>query len=104
MEPKDVEAIVTGVCELRLFHSRYFPKRCFRQSLALYRTLSRIGYPAEIHFGAFKEGEGLYGHSWVTLEGKTVADTADSALFKVLYTYPPERSDSLSVAPAATNR
>ena len=95
MPLNNVVAIVTRTCELRLFRSRFFPKRCLLQSLALYRVLSRMGCPVEIHFGALKNGENLYGHSWVTLGGKAVADTADSELFKVLYTYPP-RSDWLS--------
>ena len=100
MQPKDVVAIVTRMSELRLFRSRFFPKRCLRQSLALYRTLCRMGYPVEIHFGAVKNGEDLRGHSWVTLEGASVADTANSELFRVVYTYPPKCSDSLSVAPS----
>jgi hypothetical protein len=103
-ELKDVVAIMGRICELRLFRSRFFPKRCLSQSLALYRTLGRMGYPVEIHFGALKNGGGLYGHSWVTLNGKTVFDTADSELFTVIYTYPPERSDSFSVASAWTDR
>jgi hypothetical protein len=54
----------------------------------------------EIHFGAVKDGETLQGHSWVTIQGEPVADTARSELFKVVYTYPPERSDSLVSASA----
>jgi transglutaminase superfamily protein len=88
--------IVTRVSNLRLFRSRFFPKHCLRQSLALYRTLSRMGYPVEIHFGAMKDETGFQGHSWVTLEGEAVADTARSGTFKVVYSYPSARSVSAS--------
>ena len=47
-----------------------------------------MGYPVEIHFGALKEGEDLYGHSWVTMDGEPLADTARSEVFKVVYSYP----------------
>ena len=33
-----------------------FPKSCLRQSLALFRFLSRMGHPVEIHFGVRKDG------------------------------------------------
>src|SRR5262249_22469373 len=85
MEVKEAVRVVTRVSNLRPFRSRFFPKRCLRQSLALYRTLCRMGYPVEIHFGAFKEGEDLCGHSWVTTHGDLVADTARNEIFKVVY-------------------
>ena len=88
MEVKAAVRVVTRVSNLRPFRSRFFPKRCLRQSLLLYRTLCRMGYPVEIHFGARKDGEDLHGHSWVTLHGKPVADTARNEIFKVLYSYP----------------
>ena len=47
-----------------------------------------MGYPVEIHFGALKDGEDLYGHSWVTMHGEPLADTARSGVFKVVYSYP----------------
>jgi hypothetical protein len=96
MDLKDVVAVVTRICEQKLFHARIFPQRCLRQSLALYRTLSQMGYPVKIHFGALKDGEDLYGHSWVTMHGEPVADTARSEIFKVVYSYPPERVVSSS--------
>ena len=85
---RDVVGIVTRICNLRPFRSRFFPKVCLRQSLTLYRTLSQMGYPVEIHFGALKDGEDLYGHSWVTMHGEPLADTARSGVFKVVYSYP----------------
>jgi hypothetical protein len=84
----DVIGIVTRISSFRLFRSRFFPKLCLRQSLALYRTLTQMGYPMKIHFGARKDGEDLHGHSWVTLNGEPVADTAPNEIFKVLYSYP----------------
>jgi hypothetical protein len=47
-----------------------------------------MGYPVEIHFGALKDGEDLYGHSWVTMHGEPLADTARSGVFKVVFSYP----------------
>jgi Transglutaminase-like superfamily len=88
IESRDVVGIVTRICSLRAFRSRIFPQRCLRQSLALYRTLSQMGYPVEVHFGALKSGEDLQGHSWVTLHGEPVADTVRSGIFKVVYSYP----------------
>jgi len=79
--------IITGVCNLKPFRSRIFPKLCLRQSLALYRTLTRMGYPVVIHFGVLKDEKGLQGHSWVTVQGKPVADTARSELFKTVYSH-----------------
>jgi len=81
-------AIVVRVCNLRLFRWPIFPRACLRQSLTLYRTLTRMGYPSEIHFGIRKDGAELRGHSWVTLQGKPVADSAQSGMFKVVYSYP----------------
>jgi Transglutaminase-like superfamily len=85
---RDVVGVVTRVSNLRPFRSRFFPKVCLRQSLTLYRTLSQMGYPVEIHFGALKDGKDLYGHSWVTMHGEPLADTARSGIFKVVYSYP----------------
>jgi Transglutaminase-like superfamily len=81
--------IVVRICRLGLFHLPLFPQACLRQSLALYRTLRRMGYSAEIHFGIRKDGKDLRGHSWVTLEGKPVADRTRTGLFAAVYSYPP---------------
>ena len=87
----DAVGIVTRICNLRPFRARVFPKLCLRQSLALYRTLTQMGYPVEIHFGVRKEDKTLSGHSWVTLRGEAVADTAQSGIFKAVYSYPAAR-------------
>jgi hypothetical protein len=83
----DAVGIVTRICNLRVFRPRSFPKLCLRQSLTLYRTLSQMGYPVQIHFGVINDENGFQGHSWVTVEGETVADTARSGIFKVVYSY-----------------
>ena len=80
--------IVTRICNLSVFRARFFPKLCLRQSLTLFRALSRMGYPVEIHFGVRKDDKTLSGHSWVTLRGEAVADTAPSVIFKAVYSYP----------------
>ncbi len=79
--------IVSFVCGLRAFRLRLFPQRCLRQSLTLYRALSRMGFPVEIHFGVVKNQDTFRAHSWVTLEGQPVADTAHSGSFKRVYSY-----------------
>ena len=98
MELREAIGIVTRVCNLRVFRSRIFPKLCLRQSLTLYRTLNQMGYPVEIHFGVRKDDKNFQGHSWVTIHGEPVADTARSEIFKVVYSYPEEvRSDTFPI-------
>jgi hypothetical protein len=79
--------IVARACNLRVFRSRLFPKLCLCQSLMLYRILSRIGYPVQIHFGVVKDEAGFRGHSWLTLNGEAVADTAPAERFTAVYSY-----------------
>ena len=88
MPLRDAVGIVTRISNLGPFHSRIFPKRCLRQSLTLYRTLSQMGYPVEIHFGIHKDGEVLKGHSWVTIQGKPIAERAAIEIFTSVYSYP----------------
>lgn len=78
--------IVAAVCNLHLFRSRVFPKRCLRQSLALYRTLLRLGHSPRIHFGVRKDGHVLIGHSWVSIDGTAIADTS-GARFETIYSH-----------------
>jgi len=87
MELEEAIRIVTLVCALKPFRSRIFPKLCLRQSLALYRALTRMGYPVVIHFGVMKDEKSLHGHSWVTIEGNPVADTVRGGLFKAVYSH-----------------
>ena len=93
---KEAVPIVTRICYLRLFGARVFPRACLRQSLTLYRVLTRMGYPVEIHFGVRKAGDDLQGHSWVTIEGKPVADRTRMDVFKAVYSYPSVSCPSIS--------
>jgi hypothetical protein len=88
MELREAIGIVTRVCNLSIFRSQIFPQLCLRQSLTLYRTLSRMGYPVVIHFGVRKDDKNFQGHSWVTIHGESVADTVPDGHFKVVYSYP----------------
>jgi hypothetical protein len=88
MPLKDAVGIVMRICNLRPVRSRIFPKRCLRQSLTLYRTLSQMGYPVEIHFGIHKDGDDLKGHSWVTIQGKPVAERTGMKIFRSVYSQP----------------
>ena len=87
LELQAAAGIGMRICHLRPFRSRIFPKQCLRQSLTLYRTLTRMGYPVEIHFGVLKDEENFRGHSWVTIEGEPVADTTQSGIFRVVYSF-----------------
>lgn len=82
-----VVAIVRRVCGLPLFSLPIFPRTCMRQSLALYRELTRMGYSPAIHFGVRREGVELIGHSWVTVDGTPVAESRSLQLLSVTYSY-----------------
>ena len=82
-----VVAIVVRVCQLPLFSVPCFPRPCLRQSLALYRELTRMGYPATIHFGVRRDGSELAGHSWVTVNGVPVAEPRSISSLAVTYSY-----------------
>jgi len=86
--------LVLRVCQLRPFRSRLFPRTCLRQALALYSTLTYLGYTVSIHFGILRRGEELRGHSWVTLEGMAVAEGRDSSPYRIVYSYPSGQPNS----------
>jgi Transglutaminase-like superfamily len=46
--------IVRRMCRLRCVRGPWFPRACLRQALALYATLTRLGYPVAIHVGVSK--------------------------------------------------
>jgi Transglutaminase-like superfamily len=79
--------IVLRLCGLQVFSLPLFPRSCLRQSMALHRVLTHMGYPVEIHFGIRKEGEVLKGHSWVTLHGKLIADGTQTKAFRLVYSH-----------------
>jgi transglutaminase superfamily protein len=81
--------IVVRVCHFRLFRGPLFPRPCLRQALTLYDMLTYLGYPVTIHFGILKTGNQLSGHSWVTLDGKPIAENGDpGASHRIVYSYP----------------
>jgi transglutaminase superfamily protein len=104
LETDRVVRIVVRLCQMRLFYLPIFPRACLRQALALYYVLTRMGYPIEIHFGVLKDKKNFNGHSWVTLQGEAVADTARSGVFKVVYSYPSDRSVFVSSNRRETER
>lgn len=66
---------------------------CLRRSLLRYYFLRRTGVPVRIVFGARlkdgREGGGLGGHAWLTLNGSPFyEDPQDYAGFVEMYTYP----------------
>ena len=87
--------IIVRVCHLRPFRGRLFPRTCLRQALALYDMLTYLGYAVTIHFGILKIGEELRGHSWVTLEGKPMAEKGDPGIcHHLVYSYPSSQPGS----------
>ncbi len=87
--------IIVRVCHLRPFRRPFFPRTCLRQALALYDMLTYLGYAVIIHFGILKMGEELRGHSWVTLDGKPIAENGDpGACHHIVYSYPSSQPGS----------
>ena len=88
LELEQAVRIVRRICRLRCFRGRLFPQACLRQALALYHLLSRLSYPVEIHFGVYKIGETLRGHSWVTVDGQPVAERISPEALHTIYSFP----------------
>jgi len=87
--------VVLQVCQLRFFRTRLFPLACLRQSLTLYYTLTRLGYPVMIHFGVRKGKEELEGHCWLTGKGMPVTERGESsASYRIVYSYPSGQPNS----------
>jgi hypothetical protein len=86
--------VVLRVCQFRLFCTRLFPLACLRQSLTLYYTLTRLGYPVMIHFGVRKGKEELRGHSWVTVKGMSMAEGGESSAYRIVYSYASDQPGS----------
>ena len=80
--------LLKRLCQLRLFRLPPFPRDCMRQSLVLYRALTRMGYPVVIHFGVRKEGSRFEGHSWVTVNSRLVEEPDPFSAFTRVYSYP----------------
>jgi hypothetical protein len=82
--------IAIRISHLRLFRSPIFPRHCVRQTLALAYALSRIGQAFTVHFGVRKEGQGLCGHCWITMQEHPVGERAPAQRFTVVYSYASE--------------
>jgi hypothetical protein len=68
---------------------------CLRRSLLRYHFLREAGLPVKISFGARlkseREGSGLGGHAWLTLNGRAYYEPpANYEGFVVMYSYPPD--------------
>jgi hypothetical protein len=65
---------------------------CLPRSLALYRLARLRGIEARLHCGVRREGDGIVGHAWVTVDGAALLATDDDdAEWKETFTYPPKR-------------
>jgi hypothetical protein len=75
---------------------------CLRRSLLRYHFLRRGGLPVRIVFGArlkdSREGGGLGGHAWLTLNGSPFyEDPQDYAGFVEMYAYPVDIDSKSSI-------
>ncbi len=87
LETRRIVQIVRRVAGLGIFRLPIFPRLCLRQSLALFFFLSRMGHPVEIHFGVRKDGRDLDGHSWVSLDGRTLGEREPANAFRTIYSH-----------------
>ena len=101
LEMEQAVRIVRRICRLRCFRGPLFPQPCLRQALALYHLLSQLGYPVAIHFGVYKVGEALRGHSWVTVEGQRVAERLPPETLQDIYSCPASASHASQERPRA---
>ena len=62
---------------------------CLPRSLVLYRVLARAGRQPRLRIGVRRDGGGLGGHAWVTLDGHPLAEAADpAAAFATTFQFP----------------
>jgi len=65
---------------------------CLLRCLVLYRYGRERGIPVSIHFGVRTEGNGLKGHSWVSLHGTPLFEPEQALRSYVcVYTHPDDR-------------
>jgi transglutaminase superfamily protein len=67
----------------------------------LYHLLGQLGYPVVIHFGVYKAGEALRGHSWVTVAGQPVAERLPPEALQDIYACPATSSYASQERPRA---
>ncbi len=85
LDPERVCRSCGASARLGVFRLPIFPKLCLRQSLTLFRFLSRMGHPVEIRFGVRKNGKDLGGHSWVVLDGRALGERDPADDFRTIY-------------------
>jgi hypothetical protein len=81
---------------------------CLRRSLLRYYFLREAGLPVKISFGARlkseREGSGLGGHAWLTLNGRAYYEPpANYEGFVVMYSYPPDHEPAGAAAPPGSS-
>jgi hypothetical protein len=47
-----------------------------------------MNYPVDFQLGVSKRTGKVLAHSWVTFEGRPVADNRGNDIFKIVYSYP----------------
>lgn len=57
--------------------NKFFPVKCWKKSMLLYRMLKKYGFDVKLHFGVSlrdkqKNPSPLYGHSWITIDNSPV--------------------------------
>jgi Transglutaminase-like superfamily len=62
---------------------------CLPRSLALYRLGRRKGVAVRLHCGVRRNGSGLIGHAWLTVEGVPLLASEQPTQWIETYTYPP---------------
>jgi hypothetical protein len=68
---------------------------CLPRSLALYRLARRRGVPARLHCGVRRNGRGLIGHAWLTVDGVSLFSYEQTDEWIETYTFPPGRERQL---------
>jgi len=64
---------------------------CLPRSLALFRLARRRGVAARLHCGVRRNGGGLIGHAWLTVDGAPLLPSEETSEWIETYTYPPGR-------------
>jgi hypothetical protein len=85
--PADAGRIV-HLADLVLGYLPPTSRTCLVRSLVLYRLLRSGGVAVQIHFGVRKVDGRLAGHSWLTHQGRRLAEPSMGREFSEIYAYP----------------
>ncbi|MDP3091796.1 MAG: lasso peptide biosynthesis B2 protein [Nitrospira sp.] len=78
---------------------------CFPRSLALYWFATRSGYSVSFHCGVRKDGSGLDGHAWLTLDRQPFHEPGQHwQRFTVTYSFPSDQPVNRGQAPPVCPR